>query len=251
MEVAPGVHLVLAPNANAWTFEGTNTWILTRAGDAIVVDPGPDDPAHLDVIDAVVKSARARVREVVLTHHHGDHSQAARPLAARWKAPINPRVQRGIVAEGTRFDVGTLEARSMRTPGHTSDGISLVLPTERLVLTGDTVIARVNSYIGHPDGTLSDMLGSMQRLAQVADDDWTFLPGHGPVVREPRRYVADRTSDRMRRVEQVAAHAHRGWSSAEIARNLHPRLDERRLRAAQASIEAILHYLDVHTPERT
>ncbi|WP_375001521.1 MBL fold metallo-hydrolase [Aeromicrobium sp. CTD01-1L150] len=250
LEVAPGVHLVLAPNANAWTFEGTNTWILTSAGEAVVVDPGPDDPAHLDAIDAVVTGAGARVREVLLTHHHGDHSQAAAPLAARWKAPIRPRVQRGILAEGTRFDVGSLEAWSMRTPGHTSDGISLVLPRERLVLTGDTVIARVNSFIGHPDGTLSDMLGSMRRLAQVADDDWAFLPGHGPVVREPRRYVADRTSDRMRRVEQVAAHAVDGRSPEEIARTLHPRLDEHRLRAAQASVEAILHYLD-HTPERT
>jgi len=243
VEVAPGVHLVLAPNANAWTFEGTNTWILTGAGDAVVVDPGPDDPAHLDAIDAVIRDAGARVRDVVLTHHHGDHSQGAWPLAERWKSPISPRVQRGVVGEGTRFDAGSLRTWTVRTPGHTSDGISLVLPDKRLVLTGDTVIARVNSFIGHPDGTLDDMLDSMQRLARIVDDDWVFLPGHGPAVREPRRYLAARTSDRMRRVEQVAAQAVDGGSSEDIARALHPHLEPTRLRAAQASIEAILHYL--------
>lgn len=244
LEVAPGVHLVLAPNANSWTFEGTNTWVLTGGGDAVVVDPGPDDPEHLDAIDAVVRAAGARVRTVLLTHHHGDHALAARPLAERWRSAIMPRVQQGVVPEGTRVDVGDLEARSIRTPGHTSDGISLVLPGQRLVLTGDTVIARVNSFIGHPDGTLGDMLASMRRLASVVDDDWTFLPGHGPLVREPRSYVTARAADRLRRVDQVAAHVGRGRSSEEIARALHPHLEHTRLRAAQASVEAILHYLD-------
>lgn len=243
LEVAPGVHLVLAPNANGWTFEGTNTWILTGGGDAVVIDPGPDDPGHLDVIDEVVRSSGSRVREVLLSHHHGDHSQAASPLAARWAAPVRPRVQRGVVAEGTRFDLGATEAWALRTPGHTADGVSLVIPEQRLVLTGDTVLARVNPFISHPDGTIADILASMQRLAGVADDDWVFLPGHGPVVREPRRYLHQRMRDRLRRVDQVAEHADTGRSSAEIARIIHPHLDSVRLRAAQASVEAILHYL--------
>ncbi len=244
LEVAPGVHLLLAPNANEWTFEGTNTWVLSGSGDAIVVDPGPDDPEHLDAIDEVVKSTGSRLREVVLTHHHGDHSQAAVPLAARWSAPVRPRVQRGVIAEGTRFDLGSTEAWAVRTPGHTADGVSLVLPEQRLVLTGDTVLARVNPFISHPDGTIADILASMQRLAAIADDDWVFLPGHGPMVREPRTYLQDRTNDRLRRVDQVAEHAGMGRGPAEIARALHPHLNPLRLRAAQASVEAILHYLD-------
>lgn len=244
LEVVPGIHLVLAPNANEWTFEGTNTWVLSGGGDAIVVDPGPDDPAHLDVIDEVVRSTGSRVREVLLTHHHGDHSQASVPLAARWSAPIRPRVQKGIIPDGTRFDVGSTEAWAVRTPGHTADGVSLVLPDHLLVLTGDTVLARVNPYINHPDGTVADILASMQQLAMIADDDWTFLPGHGPVVREPRSYLHARTNDRLRRVEQVAEQAELGLGPAEIARALHPTLPAQRLRAFQASVEAILHYLD-------
>nr|WP_255669148.1 MBL fold metallo-hydrolase [Aeromicrobium duanguangcaii] len=235
--------MVLAPNANAWTFEGTNTWVLTGGGDAVVVDPGPDDPAHLDAIDEVVKSSGSHVREVLLSHHHNDHSDAATPLAERWSAPVRPRVQRGVVPEGTRFDVGGTEAWVLSTPGHTADGVSLVVPERRLVLTGDTVLARVNPFISHPDGTIADMLASMRRLGGLVDDDWVFLPGHGPVVREPRSYLRDRTSDRRRRVEQVAGHAARGHTSAEIARLIHPHLESTRLRAAQASVEAILHYL--------
>lgn len=244
LEVAPGIHLVLAPNANEWTFEGTNTWVLTGGGDAIVVDPGPDDSEHLDAIDEVVHTSGSRLREVVLSHHHGDHSQAAAPLAKRWSAPIRPRVQRGVIAEGTRFDLGASEAWAIRTPGHTADGVSLVLPDHRLVLTGDTVLARVNPFISHPDGTIVDILSSMRRLADVVDDDWVFLPGHGPVVREPRQYLENRVRDRLRRVDQVAAHAAAGRGPAEIARAIHPHLNSLRLRAAQASVEAILHYLD-------
>jgi len=244
-EVAPGVHLVLAPNANPWTYEGTNTWIVVGDGRAVVIDPGPTDPAHLDRIDQVVRDAGAKVDQVLLSHHHGDHSQAAKDVAARWRAPIRPRVQQGIIPDGTRFDLGRrTEVRAFETPGHTADGVSFALADRRVMLTGDTVLARFNPFISHPDGTIADMLASMVRLGELVDDDWILLPGHGPAVREPGTYLRARITDRERRIRQVADLLADGVPRESVTDHVYAKVDDARRPAAQASVDAILHYLD-------
>ncbi|GGR63009.1 glyoxylase-like metal-dependent hydrolase (beta-lactamase superfamily II) [Nocardioides luteus] len=249
VEVTAGVHLLLAPNANHWTYEGTNTWILVGEGRAVVIDPGPTDPGHLDRIDEVVRSAGARVETVLLSHHHGDHSQAAGAVAERWRAPIRPRVQKGLIPDGTRFDLGRrTEIRTLTTPGHTSDGVSFALGGRRVMLTGDTVLARFNPYISHPDGTIADMLGSMARIADLVDDDWTLLPGHGPAVREPTTYLHARIADRRRRIDQVAGLLADGVAREHVTDHVYAKVDDQRLPAARASVEAILHFLDTRGP---
>jgi glyoxylase-like metal-dependent hydrolase (beta-lactamase superfamily II) len=247
LEVSPGVFLLLAPNANSWTFEGTNTWVIAGGGRAVVVDPGPADEQHLDRIDDLVRSTGSRVREVLLTHHHGDHAAAATGVAARWDAGIRPRVQAGVIPEGTTLHLGRLQVQAYRTPGHTADGVSFALASRRLVLTGDTVLARVNPFISHPDGTVADMLASMRRIADLVDDDWALLPGHGPAVRTPRHYLGRRIIDRRRRIDQVADLLRDGVDRGEVASVVYAKVDPARLPAARASVEAILHYLDATT----
>jgi len=242
--VAPGVVGLLAPNANEWTFEGTNSYLVAGSRGAVIVDPGPDDEAHLDRIDQLLRAAGVRVTDVLLTHHHGDHAHAARAAATRWGAVVRPRVHAGVIADGTTLDLGGVEVRAVRTPGHTADGVSFVVPQHRLVLAGDTVLARVNPYIHHPDGTVDDMLRSMRRLAGLVDDDWALLPGHGPLVRTPRTFLDRRVADRHRRIEQVAALLRDGVPREGVAEVVYSRATGGRLRAARASVDAILHYLD-------
>lgn len=245
VEVADGVHLLLAPNANHWTYEGTNTWIVVGQRRAVVIDPGPTDPGHLDRIDEVVRSAGARVETVLLSHHHGDHSHAAHAVAERWRAVIKPRVQRGVIPDGSRFDLGRrTEIRTLTTPGHTSDGVSFSLEDRRVMLTGDTVLARFNPFISHPDGTVADMLASMARIADLVDDDWILLPGHGPAVREPTTYLKARIADRQRRIDQIAGLLADGVEREHVTDHVYAKVDDERRPAARASVEAILHYLD-------
>lgn len=247
LEVTPRTFLVLAPNANPWTFEGTNTCVVIGGRGAAVIDPGPGDTAHLDAIDELVRGEGSRVTDVLLTHHHGDHAEGATELAARWKAPISPRVQMGHIAEGTVFELGAgVQLRTHRTPGHTSDGVSFAIDEDRLMITGDTVLARVNPFINHPDGTVADILRSMRRLAEVVDDDWTLLPGHGPMVDEPRAHITNRIEDRRRRIAEVAGHLSRGVERQDVARTVYSSMTGPRMLAAQASVNAILHYLDTH-----
>ncbi|MGH3354041.1 MAG: MBL fold metallo-hydrolase, partial [Nocardioides sp.] len=213
----------------------------------VVIDPGPTDPGHLDRIDEVVRGAGARVETILLSHHHGDHSQAAHAVAERWQAAIKPRVQQGVIPDGTRIDLGRrAEIRTVSTPGHTSDGVSFTVGNRRVMLTGDTVLARFNPYISHPDGTIADMLGSMARIADLVDDDWILLPGHGPAVREPSTYLRARMGDRQRRIDQVERLLTDGVAREQVTDHVYAKVDDERRPAARASVEAILHYLDTH-----
>jgi glyoxylase-like metal-dependent hydrolase (beta-lactamase superfamily II) len=169
-------------------------------------------------------------------------------VAERWQTGIRPRIQHGTIPDGTRIDLGRrTEIRTLTTPGHTSDGVSFSLGDRRVMLTGDTVLARFNPYISHPDGTVADMLGSMARIADLVDDDWILLPGHGPAVRQPTTYLQARILDRKRRIDQVAALLADGVAREQVTDHVYAKVDDQRRPAARASVEAILHYLDTRT----
>ena len=158
---------VLAPNPNIMTLDGTNTWVLREpgAGRSVVVDPGPEIEAHLDA----VASYAGQVAVVLLTHGHADHSEAARSFAELMGCGVralDPRHRLGSegLGEGDVVEVDGLEVHVVATPGHTSDSLSFVLPQERTVLTGDTVLGRGTTVVAHPDGELGAYLGSLDRL---------------------------------------------------------------------------------------
>ncbi len=178
---------VLAPNANMMTLDGTNTWVLREPGGSrsVVIDPGPTDAAHLDAI----AEAAGEVAAVLLTHHHFDHSEAAREFAERVGCGVralDPAYRLGSegLGEGDVIAVDGLEIHVVATPGHTADSLSFVLPAERAVLTGDTVLGRGTTVVAHPDGELGAYLGSLDRLHALADahEIESIWPGHGPVI---------------------------------------------------------------------
>ena len=85
---AAGALRVLAPNPSPYTFTGTQTYVVGPADgpDCAVIDPGPNDPAHIEAIIAAM--AGRKVLAIMCTHTHRDHSPAAAPLAKRTGAPI-------------------------------------------------------------------------------------------------------------------------------------------------------------------
>ena len=183
----PVAQCVLAPNASPMTLDGTNTWVLRdpSSSRSVVVDPGPPDAAHLDAVAA----AAGEVAVVLLTHHHLDHSEAARSFAERVGCGVralDPAYRLGSegLTEGDVVAVGGLEVHVVATPGHTADSLSFVLPSERTVLTGDTVLGRGTTVVAHPDGELGAYLDSLDRLHALAEthEIETIWPGHGPVI---------------------------------------------------------------------
>ena len=172
----PGIARVRADNPSPLTLDGTNTYIV----EGWVIDPGPDDERHLDAI--VAAAGTTGIAGIVLTHSHIDHSEGAEPLARRAAVEVvQPR-------DGER--VGPLEA--IATPGHSADHVSLL--RERVLFSGDTVLGA---------GSVAAYLSSLRRLRELELD--AILPGHGPVVWDPRAKLDEYIEHRLERERKVVA----------------------------------------------
>jgi glyoxylase-like metal-dependent hydrolase (beta-lactamase superfamily II) len=201
---------VLAPNAGIMTLDGTNTWVLREpdARRSVVIDPGPSIPAHLDAVAALA----GEVAVVLLTHHHADHSEAAREFAERMGCGVralDPAYRLGSegLVDGDVVAVDGLELRVVGTPGHTADSLSFLLPAESTVLTGDTVLGRGTTVVAHPDGQLGAYLDSLDRLHALAVEQSlaSVWPGHGPVITDALGALDFYRTHRRERLEQVEA----------------------------------------------
>lgn len=199
---------VLAPNPGFMTLDGTNTWVLRDpdSSRSVVVDPGPPIASHLDAISAVAGDVAA----VLLTHHHADHSEAAREFAERHGCGVralDPGYRLGSegLGEGDVVAIGGLEVHVVGTPGHTADSLCFVVPQDRAVLTGDTVLGRGTTVVAHPDGQLGAYLSSLERLHALCGEEGitAVWPGHGPVIDDALGALDYYLAHRRERLEQV------------------------------------------------
>lgn len=239
---------LLAPNPGPMTLDGTNTWVLREPGaDAsVVVDPGPLHEEHLADVAAL-----GPVQLIVLTHGHHDHAEGAQRLRELTGAPITARDPKLCVdAEALQPDakshVASVEWLTVLTPGHSSDSVCFVLPGDRALLTGDTVLGRGTTVVAHPDGRLGDYLDSLQRLRDLADHDIDILlPGHGPTLDNPVGVLDYYLTHRQERLEQVrAALADGAVDAMDVVRRVYADVDRVLWSAAERSVRAQLDYLD-------
>jgi glyoxylase-like metal-dependent hydrolase (beta-lactamase superfamily II) len=243
--VTPYASVLLARNPSPMTLEGTNTWLLRAPSSAscLVVDPGPDDPAHL----AAVAAAAGRVQEILLTHGHPDHAEGAAAFRELTGAPVralDPAQGLGGsgLAEGDVVAAAGVEVRVLATPGHTSD--SLCFAVGDAVLTGDTVLGRGTTVVAHPDGRLADYLDSLRRLQDLGTR--TVLPGHGPELPDLAAVTTAYLAHREERLAQVrAALDQLGPDAAAMAvvRVVYADVDPVLWPAAELSVRAQLDYL--------
>jgi len=219
-EVAPGIRRLLAPNPSAFTFTGTQTYVVgTR--DVAVIDPGPDDDTHVaHLLEAL---GAEKVAAILVTHTHRDHSPASRPLAAATGAPIlgcaplaiaddGPRADAAfdfdyapdvVLADGGRVagDDWTLEA--VATPGHTSNHLCFAWPERGALFTGDHIMGWSTTIVSPPDGDMADYMASLERLLER--DDSVYYPTHGPAITEPKTHVRALIAHRRMRETQILA----------------------------------------------
>lgn len=210
---------ILAPNPSPMTLDGTNTWIVGSGTDVIVIDPGPDDTGHLE---AIVETAAGRLRQILLTHGHADHSEGARRLHDMTGAPVRALdPQHTLGAEGLHagdvVSVRDQEIHVVGTPGHTSDCLSFQLVRDAALLTGDTILGRGTTVVAWPDGHLGDYLASLTALREraAASGSVAILPGHGPVLSDPVAVIDAYLDHRRARLEQVREALADGATSPE------------------------------------
>ncbi len=260
-QVSPLAGVVLAANPSAMTLDGTNTWLLRDEPgrrQAVVVDPGPADEAHL----AGVLDAAGSVPLILLTHGHADHSEGARRLHELTGAPVlalDPAHRYGSqgLGEGAVLEGAGVRILVWATPGHTADSLSFVLPGEAggdatagdpvapaAVLTGDTILGRGSTVVAHPDGVLADYLTSLRRLATLRGV--AVLPGHGPELADAgaaaEAYLAHR-EQRLAQVRQALAEGGPEMSARDVVRRVYADVDPALWPAAEWSVQAQLAYL--------
>lgn len=190
---------VLAPNPSPYTLDGTNTWVV---GDepAVVIDPGPDDPGHLD---EVAVAAGDRVAAVLVTHDHPDHAPGAAAFAARVDAPLYAFRLPGAehLRDGQSVAAGAVSVTAVHTPGHTSDHLAFFVAAAGALFTGDAVLGRGTSFIDPPDGDLAQYMRSLARMQELGAR--TIYPGHGPVVLRAAEKLREYVEHRAEREQQV------------------------------------------------
>ncbi len=257
---------VLAPNPGPMTLNGTNTWLIAEPGSAVavVVDPGPDDEAHLGRVRDLAAAAGQRISRILLTHGHLDHSAGAARLAGLTGAPVlaaDPALRRapgegGRAVGSTTRDGGLgpgdvlteagCELRVVASPGHTADSVCLLLPADGALLTGDTVLGRGTTVIAE-DGSLADYLATLDRLRALADEQQlsTLLPGHGPLLADPAGVLDFYISHRRERLAEIrAALAAGDRTGEEIVARVYADVDRSLWPFARWSVRAQLDYLD-------
>ena len=216
--LSPLVRRVLAENPSPFTYTGTGTYIVGR-GTVAILDPGPDDPAHVQAVAQAV--AGETVSHLLVTHTHVDHSPATRPLKARVGGRIAGCAPLHLAAGGhdadDSFDTDyapdqvladgeavcgpgwTLQA--VHTPGHTSNHLCFALPEEETLFSGDHVMGWSTTVVVPPDGDMAAYLRSLERLQRRTDR--RYLPTHGPAVTEPQRLLRGLIAHRRQRELQI------------------------------------------------
>ncbi len=243
--------LLRCENPGMMTLEGTNTWILREGtGRAVVVDPGPDDEAHI----AAVVAAAGEVGLVLFTHRHFDHTDALSRIVELTGAPTrstDPEFCRNgePLVDGEVIDIDGLEIEVIATPGHTTDSTCFHLAAEGSLLSGDTILGRGTTVIAHPDGVLGPYLDSLAHIRELSDEGLVtrILPGHGPVIDDPIAVLDFYLEHRAERLDQVRAAVEGGATTArEVVESVYSDVDPILWPAAELSVAAQLTYLQTN-----
>ncbi|WP_298806266.1 MBL fold metallo-hydrolase [uncultured Lentibacter sp.] len=238
-QLEPNLRRVLANNPSPMTYRGTNTYLLGQ-GDIAVIDPGPDNSAHLDAILGGLKTGET-ITHIFVTHSHIDHSPLAAALSKATGAPVlaygdsragqsqimQRLAQDGLAGGGEGVDPDfapdillqdgeTVEGASwaltaLHTPGHFGNHLAFAWGTA--LFSGDLVMGWASSLVSPPDGDLSDFMASCARLAA---GNWrVFHAGHGAPVTNPAERLAWLISHRQSREAQILAALKRHPASAK------------------------------------
>ena len=204
---------VTAPNPGFMTGPGTNSYLVGSGGDVAVIDPGPAIDDHVEALLAA--AAGRRIRWVLCTHTHPDHSPAAALLRARTGATVfgRPRPEHGnqdhtfspdrAPKDGERIEIAGLALRAIHTPGHASNHLCYLLEETRMLFTGDHVMQGSTVVINPPDGDMRVYLASLERL--LDEDIAIFAPGHGHLIGAPHKEVRRLIAHRLAREAKVTA----------------------------------------------
>ncbi len=261
--LGPGVMRLVCENPGAFTFKGTNTY-LVGSTELAVIDPGPRDDKH---IDDILKAAGGRaITHILITHTHRDHVDNAEALKQATGATTcgyrRTGAERGNIENspsGTEFvdidfapdielahgDVVTgadWALSALHTPGHAPDHICYALHGRDILFSGDHVMAWNTTVVAPPEGRMADYLASLQLLLDRRES--LYLPGHGGRITEATRMVKAYLLHRRWREQAIVAAIRDGRETVrEVAELIYDKLDPKLHTAALLSVMAHVEHL--------
>jgi len=223
-ELSTRVRRIVAPNPSVMTGPGTNTYLVGQQQVA-VIDPGPAERSH---IDAIIAAGEGRIRWILVTHTHEDHSPAAAILARETGAELRGEpapddvYQDETFIPDIRFSQQPLLAtaeftlRAIHTPGHVGNHYCVLLEEEGMLMTGDHIMNGSTVVIIPPSGDMKDYIDSLQKLKNYPLRH--LAPGHGELMPEPVAAVDSIIRHRLARESRVldALHASGGGTLDEL-----------------------------------
>ena len=271
-QVSPMVRRLVAPNGGPFTFTGTCSYVVGH-GNVVIVDPGPDNPAHIAALLAAVKGES--VSHILVTHTHRDHSPAAAALRAATGAPVvgcaPHHPARGlalgevamldaandlayapdrVLADGESLEASGFDMTALATPGHTMNHLCFALRQENTLFSGDHVMAWSTSIVAPPDGSMAAYMASLDKLR--GRDEAVYWPGHGGPVNDPQRFVRGLATHRRQRETAILARLAAGDRRIpQIVAAIYEGLDPRLKGAAGLSVFAHLEDLVARRLART
>jgi len=253
-QVQEGVARVLAHNPSAFTYYGTQTYLVGER-EVAVIDPGPDLAEHVDALVTAV--AGRKVVAIMCTHTHRDHSPAARPMSERTGAPVigcaplaletvGPRADASfdgdytpthVLEDGEVVEVDGCAISAVATPGHTSNHLCFAYGDA--LFSGDHVMGWSTTVVVPPDGDMAAYMQSLDKLRQRQER--IYFPAHGKPVTNPQQYVRHLIGHRMQREKQILRLVgERPLQVPQIVAGAYPGLDPRLVGAAGGSVLAHL-----------
>ena len=211
--LSPRVRRITAPNPGMMTGPGTNAYLIGAGKELAVIDPGPPDAGHVQAIAEAAQALGAKIRWILATHTHRDHSPGAAMLKEKTGAELIGLAAPGITnhdqtfhpdhvtKDGEVLNIAGCTIRVIHTPGHASTENCYLLEEEKLLFTGDHIMQGSTVVIGPPDGNMAVYMDSLKKLLAF-DLDW-LAPGHGFLIEQPHTAVNNLVAHRLRRENKV------------------------------------------------
>ena len=201
--ISPVVRRITAANPSHMTGAGTNTYLI-GVDDVLVIDPGPEDATHTN---AILEATGGRVRWIMCTHTHPDHSPGVPALKEATGAEVMAWSNRGglrtdrRLRDGDRLVTDAFTMTAVHTPGHASNHLCYFLEKERLLFSGDHIMQGSTVVITPPDGDMGAYLESLAKVKALRPT--AIAPAHGHLIIDPDAVIDWYTDHRLEREAQL------------------------------------------------
>ena len=201
---------ITANNGGIFTGKGTNTYLIGKE-DITLIDPGPNIPEHIDKILSVGKN---KIKRILVTHTHTDHSPAALPISKKLNIPMFGRlvdrdsqwedetfIPDNVLSHGDKISTDEYSLETIHTPGHASNHLCFYIKEIKCLLTGDHIMDGSTVVIAPPDGNMTEYINSLRLLKEYEIN--YFAPGHGNIMKEPTKTINSIIRHRLSRESKV------------------------------------------------